>query len=501
MTTDELLNIAEVLQNISGEAILKRRQSYFYDLYTLDNNHKTFLTHLASLSIALNSSQDLGPKITINTSRIPFSEALGKVLYFLLEDDLVKTRRELHKLPHYLQVIISFTLSKRLASQLTQEFLLNTLDNFETLPELLSIFDISMHSPIPAEIFLEKSISFSSSGEITYPFWLVKRTKAQRNTGKLYYLTKGPEGVSTNIPNKMVKDYLAKSCNLTQYGIIISMVFNKKKSRIKYIQPILFDTDIDSIKRYYKGKGNYTPLLLPFFGQFKQPPSTIEVGLKTATYISNKEDLLDTPWKLLNGNLLLYSTGISTLSNKSYKVRGKVVDWLLNEEYEPLGYKVLVSNTVHNVRCTITNSDIDRGIENLYLNLKETKFLGETVRMEYFAQLSYKFRECALCGAVESLISKYLCYKCHTRLFKVASASTLDRFEYDLEVPFKAGVKFPMYKYDVEFSEESIGFTENMALVRGKQLRLPADWWSKEDWVWESYSGQLSLSMKTSTLI
>ncbi len=481
MTHEQLLNIASVFQDISGEVILKRRQKYFSELYNLDEEHKTFLTQLASLSIALNYSQDLGPKISINIAQIPFSEALGRVLYFLLEDDLVKTRRELHKLPHYLQIIISFTITKKLIMQLTQEFLLNILDNFYTLPELLSIFVI-----LPEKVeehFLEKTVSFSSSEEVSYPFFITKRPKSQRNNGKLYYLVKTPKGVTTNITNKMVKDYLVKYCNLSQYGIIISLVFSKKKSRVKYVQVVLFDEDYQNIKDYYVGKGKYIPKLMDFKTHFKKPPATIEVSSKGCDLITSPEELSKETWRLLNGNLLLYPTGISMLENKAYRVRGKVVDWLLDDNYEPLGYKVLVGGTIHDVRCTITSEDIDKGIEGLYLNLKETKFMGNTIKMEYFAKLSHKFRECALCGNVESLISKYLCYTCHTRLFKVASASTLKLFEYDKIKPFKAGVEFPMYKYTVKFSEVSIAFTENLELVKGKQLRLPYNWWNKEDWL------------------
>ena len=487
MTTKELINVADIFLEISGEAVLKRRQGHFLDLYNLNEEHKSFLTRLAALSLALNTSLDIIPKITINTLDLPFSEAAGKVFYYVLEGEDRKARKELHKLPHYLQVILSFVLTKKIITQVSHEFLFNILDIIPTLPEMLSKFVI-LPTEIPKEEpFLEKVVSFSSPEAITFPFSIVKRARAQRTRGKLYYLVKGAKGISSNIPNKMVKDYLAKGCDLTQYGLIISLVFNKKKSRVKYVQIITFSEDPYKTKEYFQGKAKELPKQLKFNQHFKVPPQTIDIVVKYPLTIDSEEEFKNSPWLLLNGNLILYKSGISILENKAYKVRGKVVDWLLSDKYEPLGYKVLVQGTIYDVRCTISNSDVDRGIEGLFLNLKQTRFMGEVIRTDYFSALSHKFRECALCGKVESLISKHLCYTCHTKLFKIAVATPMDKFEYDETPPFKSGITFPIYKFDVTFTDVSVSFEENLELVKGEQLRLPCDWWDKDEWRWKSY--------------
>ena len=487
METDKLLNIADTFMEISGEVILKRRQGYFLDLYMIDDEHKSFLRSLVSLSVSLNSSFDILPKININATDIPLSDALGRVFYYILEGNTKLAKKELHKLPHYLQVIISFVLTNKIISQVTHEFIFGLLEDLETMPQLLTGF-VKLPESLGQDIFLEKDVCFSSSNELTLPFYIVKRAKAQRTRGKLFYITKDNMGVTSNIPNKLVKDYLAKQCKLHKYGLIISMVFNKKKSRIKYVQVISFSEDSKAIKDYFKGKGDLNKVgKLKFWDYFKEAPQTVEVMQKQPILIEDIVELIDNPYTLLNGNLSLHSNGISIIQNKSYKVKGKVVDWLLSQDYEPLGYKVLVDGVVYNVRCFISNEEVDEGIEELYLNLKQTKFMGKIVKMEFFAKLSNKYRQCALCGVVENLTHSGLCYPCFAKLLKVASSATLDRFEYDLVEPFKAGHTLSLHKYDLVFSEVSVGFTENLGLVKGRQLSLPYAWWEREEWKWVSY--------------
>ena len=487
MTELELRNIAEVFSKISGEVILKRRQTLFLSLYNLDDRHKSFLINTISLSLALKTHLDVSPRVTINNAYKPFSESIGKVLYYAFAEDFVGTRRELKKLPNYLQGICSFILGNKLILQLTHEFLFNMINQIQPYSKLVTEF-ITLPSEEPVEN-LEKLVSFSRNLDLKFPFKVLRRSKAHRTKGKLYYLTKSGEGVKTNISLKNVKDYLSTQCNLTEYGVIISLVYNKRKSRVRHIQIVaLLDNPIE-LKKLYTGKTkSMVPTLDSFWNYFSKPQKNLEVTVKQPVMVTSVVNMTTNPHLLDNGNIIIHDKGIALLDNKPKATRGRVIDWLLDDSYEPLGYKVKVDDKVIDVVCKITNEDLEDGIENTYLNLRQTMFLGEVIRTEYFGILSSKYGECALCGKVDRLISKYLCYTCHTTLYKVLASSTLSViFLKEDKPPHTQGVKFNMDKYECEFVDDGMRFRKNLDLVKGKQQRLIYNWWDKEDWKWESY--------------
>ena len=486
MTDLDLRKVADVFAEISGEVILKRRQNLFLSLYNLDNRYKSFLGSLASLSLALNNTLDVLPKATIKNDYSPFSESFGKVLYFLLEEDFRGARRELHKQSSYLQVIFAFVLNKKIITQLTHEFLFNTLDDLEPLAKLLGGFvKIPLEEP---KVFLEKVVSFSSSDVIEEPFYLLRRTKLHRTSGKLYYLTNNGGVISSNITNKMVRTYLTKSCTLTKYGVLASVVFNKKKSRVKYVQVLYFSEDLEHIKELYTGKS--PKLRVPVLNMmqfFSKAPATIEVTFANPKEVVDIWQLPTTKGYLDNGNIIVHKGGIAVLANKPKTVKAKVIDYLLDEDtYEPLGFLVNTETGTYEVRCVVTNDIIDMGIDDLYINVKQTKFLDEVIKTEFNSILSNKYRTCALCGETERLLTRFLCYSCHTTLFKQAVSHT-GSFEFDLIAPAIPGTELIIEKYNIKFLEVSVGFTENLTLIKGKQQRLVYDWWSRENWRWASY--------------
>ena len=484
MITKDYQNIADIFMEISAEPVLRRRQALFLELYSENDMYKTFLCHAVSLSVALDNVLDVSPRVTPNSHRIAFSDAAGNVLYHILEGNNRKAKKELYKFPHYLQVILSFIFTKRILSQLSNEFLFNTIENLDTLPQLLAGF-INLPEE-EADVFLEEEVSFSRKNLVTLPFMLLKRPKKQRIQGKLYYLISRGGTVSTNIRNKSVKEYLAKKCSLTEYGIIVSVVFNKKRGRVKYIQPVILSQSPDDIKNYYKGTAKGFPKSEEFHKYFSAPPSTIEVSVKHLQRISQISDMLTTRGMLDNGNLVLHKDGIAILHNKPKIKKAKVIDYFLNDDYEPIGYRVNIEGHIYDLQCTVTSDDVDRGIDGLFLNVKQTLFLGEVVKNEFSSVLSSRYRECALCGGVYRLISKYCCFDCNAMLFKVAASDISKHFELTNLRPYKPGVKFSLDKYRIEFLNKSVRFIEDFSLVKGKQLRLPYNWWDRDKWPHES---------------
>lgn len=481
MIEEDLRKVAEVFADISSEVILKRRQNLFISLYNLDNKFKAFLSNTVALSLALNTDFDISPKATINNAPEPFSEALGKVIYFVLEGDIKKTRRELHKLPSYLQIIISFIVSKKLVKQLTHEYLFNILDSLEPYSKLLTTF-VKLPESEP-EVNLEKVVSFSRNSEVATPFYIMKRTKLHTNQGKLYYLTNNGGTISSNITNKMVKQYFSKYSRLTKYGVIISMVFNRKKSRVKHVQVLYFTRDISTLKGIYTGKSSeLSKPSVDFWANFRTPLPTIDVSFKTPNYVTDI-DVGDI--KLYKGgNIILHSGGISTISDKSYTVKAKVVDYLIDEDtYEPLGFRVKTDTGIYDVKCNIVEDTLDRGINDLYINVKQTEFMGKVAKTEFSSILSNRYRTCALCGETKRLLTEHLCFECNATLYKVAVSSNMKMFEFDKIPPAISGVTMKIYKFDVVFSEVSVGFSENLGLVKGKQLRLPYNWWDRGEWL------------------
>ncbi len=477
--------IAEVFLEIRKESVLKRRQNLFEELYNSSEDAAKFLTILVSIAVALEQSIHINPKVSMNNSEIDFGVVFGNLYFLTALSDTKKLRTEFYKLPFYAQVIISFTLSKRVISQVGFDFIFERVSDIIPLHSLVEDFLII---PEDNEIeYLEKEYTFSNSTDISYPFALIPRTKAHRQSGKLYYLVNGPKGVQSNVQNGIVRKFLATKCKLTNYGVIFSMVFNKKKSRIKYVQILLLSESPKDIKNLYVGKSeDYITILSHPLEFFSEPSATIQLSHKTDRPIASYEDLLNKKGNLTTGNIIVHKNGIGILKNVPKTFKAKVLDWYLNDDYEPIGYIVDVSGISYKVRCSITNDDVEKGIDGLYLNVKVTEFLGNVVRVEYFSRLSNWYGECALCGNINTLHKNGLCWPCNSRLFKLANENTHYTFSVSVDV-FKNGWEGHSDKYDIYFLNGEIVFKKNLELVRGRQTRLPYNWWDKDKWGIETF--------------
>ncbi len=473
--------IAKILLEIGAEPIRKRRQNLFFSLY---ERYEGVLHPLISLSLVLNANINITPKENFSEKYTSFSNFLGNLVYFFINDETQLLLKEIRKYPKDWQVIAQWVLGNKFKNTLSLEFIYTLIPSVLTLKELNTGF---LEIPDFIDLKTKQEVIFSEEPEkLSYPFYFIRVSTKIRGRGQLRYYYKTGETIETNITSKAVRDYLADSLlGKFKVGVLLLTATEKVGSHKWNIQPIILSEDIDTLKNLYRGRGEsefVAQSRLMLGNIFKQTSNKVKVFNTKPILCNSVHDLPSLNSGLVPKNLLLHKFGITNLSFQVEKRYYKVFDYLFNDDFEPIGLKLLDDNKdIVEVEAKIDDAFVERGIENAYAKIAVYKFEDEVLQTTFNQLLNKHYGECAACGVIAHLKKSGLCFACQGKLFREAVENG-DKLEFVsdklLTKYTKIGFITFLYKYEIEFTEKGMYFKECDWCWRGKQQYLPYDWWA-----------------------
>ena len=469
--------IANTLLDISSEVILKRRQKLFKDL--LDADKEGVVVNLVSLSLALKGNLDITLKDNISEKDTTFSSFFGLHTYYFMEGDFKKLRASVRTFPKNWQVIAQYVYGDKFKTSLRLEFLYDVLPTIYPLSHLANTF-----IEIPESV--DKSSKYNvvmhdSVKTIHYPFKLYNVNSHIRKKGELKYYFKVGTEVETNIQVRSLKKYLEESfINKYQYGVVLLTSKKKGRNSPSHIQPLIMSEDITTLKELYRGSevADYEQKVSFYADRtFKNTSKLVKVHYSRPAKCVTVHEIPSISGGVKDGNYLLHSGGFTRLTLNRETLFLKVVDYIFNDSYEPIGLKLKEGDNILEVNTEVSDSFVSRGIENTYVKVAKLIFADEVLETEFYSVLNTKYGECPLCGTVASLKNNGLCWRCSGKLFRMAVESGGHKNHTILADCHKVGFITTIYKYKVEFTETGINFEEYLEGWKGKQLYLPSDWW------------------------
>jgi hypothetical protein len=474
--------IADKLLEISAEPVRKRRQTVFFQLY---EKYEGVLHPIISLSLVLKGNINITLKENLSEKYTSFSDFLGKLVYFYINDEKQLLIKEIRRSPKDWQVIAQWVFSDKFRTTLTSEYIFTILPNVLTLEELNTGF-----IKIPEYVDTKNNrhtVIFSEEPEkISYPFYFVRINSKIRGRGILRYWYKEGEDIITNVTSKVVRDYLEDTfLGKFKIGVILLTATEKLGSHKWNIQPIMVSEDIDMLKRLYKGSGDgdfEANSRFMLHNIFKQNSIAVKIYLTKPILCNTIHDLGKLNGGLINNNLLLHKNGFTKLHFKVRKRYYKVYDYLFNDDFEPIGLKLLDSNgDVIEIHTKITDEFVEKGIDGAYAKVGVYLIEDEVLSTEFYQLMSKRYGECAICGIVASLKKTEICWTCSGRLFRLAVENG-DKTEFEssklISSKTKTGFTTFVYKYEVDFTETTMKFRECEWCWKGKEQYLPYDWWA-----------------------
>jgi len=470
--------IANTLLAISSEVILKRRQKLFKDL--LDEDKEGVITNLVSLSLALKGRVDVSIKDNISEKDTTFSSFLGEHTYYFLDGNFKKLRASVRTYPKEWQVIAQYVYGDRFKTSLRMEFLYTVLPTIHPLSKLTNTF---INIPETIDKDNKRSIIMHDSVKsITYPFRLYNINSHIRKKGELKYYFKVGTEVHTNIQVRLLKRYLEDTfIDKYQYGVILAVSKKKGRNTPSHIQPLVMSEDISTLKELYRGSEevDFTNKVSFYADRlFKNTSKYVKVHYSRPTICVSIHEIPSIGGGAKDGNYLLHSGGFTRLTIKRETLFLKVIDYIFNKDFEPIGLKLKEGDKILEVETNVTDSFVSKGIENTYVKVAKLLFNDTLLETEFYSVLNSNYGECPLCGTVSSLKKSGMCWRCSGKVFRLAVENGDKTTHTIMADCHKIGFTTTLYKYKVHFTDIGIKFEEYLEGWKGKQLYLPSDWWA-----------------------
>jgi len=468
--------ISKTLQKISTEPILKRRQHLLYSLIKSDNTDT--VVKLISLSLSLKTKVDIMMRNNISDKDTNYSSFFGEQLHYYLSNDFKKLRTSVRTYPKEWQLLAQWVFGDKFKSSVRLDFLYEVMPKVYSLEELTSSF-----ITIPEFIDNTRSVVMHDNVEeikVPFKFFKINSQVRAKCDIKYYYQVSGV--VETNITSRVVKEYIANSLTgRSKFGAIFAISLSKNRKSPHHIQPLIMSEDVETLKAIYKGKGvdNFSEKVYFFTEKtFKNTSKFVKVHYNRPETLTSIHDIALVPAGVKKNNILIHDGGITKLDIVRDILYMKVVDYLLNEDYEPIGLKLKDGDIHIELLTNISDSFVEKGIDNTYIKVAKYSFKDEELTTEFISVLNSNYGECPMCGVVASLKKSGVCWRCNGKLFRIAVENG-DKLEflYNDNV-HEVGFTTFVYKYEVEFTEFGLNYKECEWCWQGKQQYLPYDWWA-----------------------
>jgi len=458
---------SSILNSIKNVVPVQAKESFLASL----KSNEELITVLASFE--LQNPYNISFTIQPNKNPQPCTlyEAIGKVCYWLSLSDFTAARGEFRKLSDNHQQVIKAIFGNIFQKYVGRDF---TLDNLPRLYELQDLYASFIKLPQKLESSYEEHLegfsrSFSLS-ESSFPAYSLTIPKNSRKSSKLYYIVKKGNSIHSNIKNKVVISYFRDNFHYNNFGCIFLYSKRDHKRYGKHLIPLCISLNYTNILNLYRGSmnvnlGDFDFECKKYFGDLKS--NYIDIKYTSVSMVASQEDFRAKLPRMSENNIMIFNNGITKVRFKIKQRNLKVVDFILNTEYIPIG---LIGEDGKHYYCNISDSFVDGGLENRFVTIHDTYFDTELVKSSLYDLSGTGLFQCKLCGSVTKTHSKGLCSSCYRKLAVVSEFCGDSGYV----LPIKSFEPFSikLWKCDINADNE-VKFVVNYENAVGRQLSLP----------------------------
>jgi len=382
-----------------------------------------------------------------------------------------------HSLPYYTQ--LALRLIARFNVSLTKLFILDVFDYLTPVHEV----DAFLEAHAPEELIDGEIYKLNKQESIKFPTQLLLPAgKVQVGKFSFFYVTKN--GTKSNkfgnrkIINKIIREFPFISFSMLGLGYV--------KKRKVYIIPVYFSLSYEPVSSMTQVLSEKRYNINTDFSKYNKKDIkfldtkilTIEKPEQLRPYFKQKKFLF-----LDNGLPVLF-----TLNQK--KSFAKIIDYILDENYEVAGFIYKVGNELHSIK---SNNISVEDLKDRYIKIYEY-YLNEELVGHIPVSLDFiTLNRCPVCGNLKKVQSK-ICAKCSKHIYLYLESGV-----------YYKDIRLPMFyeKDEIYYSKIFNLVPENGEYVlelkptdRPVQLQLPLhyDKWKEKA---ENYFEEVRNSLKS----
>jgi len=452
----ELYKLSEA---ILGEKLHSVRRDMFSAVYGRSEELQTLLNVFVSIALEEDLQLSSSPSKSVKKEN-DLLETLSAYVYLLAEGDLKSAKKVFRSASYETQVIIHALASPKVLG-MGKEFLFSTVSRLYTISELLGAVLPAYKSSV-VDVETTENV-FRRAGEVSYPFYLVGSPKIGKKTYKLGYALVGDDYISSNVPVKTIRKYFS------EYPGGHLFLYKKNKGTRNYRVLLIAYSDILTMERLIKGR---QIALSNLTAPYKLPKRDKVVAYEANVKLIISSEEFSNSLKSSNRFFLVSSKGVLKMKLSRREFYFKIVDYVLNSNYEAVGYKYKDDNgEIKSIRCNVTDRAIEEGIEDGYIKVRRYFFNGEFVKDEYVAVEFGNFKSCKVCGRITNRTAKGLCFEHYRKLYFIAQSHIENEFRIRLATKCNGDV-IQMEKYEVVLKPKEMLFRKNIEGFKG-QMVLP----------------------------
>lgn len=416
-------HIATKLLRISNLNALKARQKEYKTLLDSFYDEVKLL-----VSMSLNIKNPMGLKTKHNNYKTDkdHSEILGEAWYYYYTDNLPILYRYVYSLPMSWQTILHMVFSKSIITSITEDYVLESLDTYYTNVELM--YHIVLPEVIEDEE-LEVQTVTKKQGELIFPVYTFMPHKAV-NINKLEFLLDSGGRQKSSSKQISVRKEIKNALGFGRYGCLF---YTSKKVKYKYKRniSILVKSSVEVIKNILKGLQVNFEDIEPIY------PHTV---------LNNKQEFFEFVKKNHRRHIVVIGSGgvLKATPLVTYRT-AKIVDYITNEDYEPIGVVASLDNQEYRMFFDVTKTDLIHGIKDRFVKLQIKTIEGELVDVSFNSVPSAWSTDYACCRACGEVISKHkkdgVCSSCCYKLEKEILRSTFGSLENCMEFSITLNTK------------------------------------------------------------
>jgi len=416
---ENMKSLGEDLLPAISAPLLTLRKTKFEVLF---NKYPKELDWLISLSVQLKYYIPIQPSYNMNTE-FDFAKDLGIILYnyFNKQNTSSQTpqlKKSILSLPFNIQKAFVLAFSGNLVKKMTEEYLMDNVKRFIPMSEI--VLEVDLPNTLETSEVSIYSLSRNKNKPSTFPMLAIRLPKVASKTKRICYLLKNGDKVVSNIISSKLRENITDYFKHTSFGLIGFLVKIKGfKHRWSFV-PVL-QGSVEDIKNIYQGSGvgGVKVVQIP-----KEHIPSFITPIWEHTVLNTQEDLSNFLYKNYNQSYLYVSSeALGFINTIDENVSAPIVDWILDEDYLPLGVEVLIDSKKEAIRFNINSTNlIHTGISGRYLEVTR-RSIGDKVLGYYYQKLlpvwSVGFSCCQVCGGVShNHTSGGVCSKCANKLQK-----------------------------------------------------------------------------------
>jgi len=436
-------------------------------LYTeLINQYPTLMTILYSVSDEVLKpfpSTRRGQDTFAHVNGLP--QALGDVLFAVSNGGKPKAA-EVMRYDMNVKVILDFVCSHKIQTVAGVAWTASIIPELLGLPKLVNEYVILPDFIKRVDLEVQNIQAAKDVGEIKYPAYLFKADS--KGKGKLCYFIRDGETQQSNIPYRSVRRLLSEDINLPTFGVI--GYISKHKQHINFY-PLCASIYTSTIKKLYQGKGNtYGELDLDMKEMFKRVKSTTLIRIKVPKLqvINTREEFHDSikSWTKRRVQALVSpAVGTLMINIRRRARRALIVDFMLDDNYLPIGVLIKYKDTILKVRCKVPDDVIQNGIVDTFAEVHIESVHDKILRATLIRFMDSTFHSCVACGVATT---QDFCSPCYRNVSAVISGTLENTLEFTGHKVAKDFV-VQVNDYTVSGSGDTISFSRNIAEWKGQR--------------------------------